>query len=278
MRNKALLAAGLFVLQNHGAFAHVTLAEPRADTGSDYLAQFHVGHGCGDSPTIALRVEIPAGIRTWQPQAKPGWTVGRAANAAIWQGGSAGAHVAETFAVRMHLPNVPGQLVFPATQTCESGVEHWSEVAQPGPNAPPLKRPAPVLTLASPDMGRPSSAADLVLKDGWMRSLPAGLPAGGYFTLHNSGSKDRVLTDAASPGCGMLMLHRSDDKGGMTAMNDVSEVNIPAGGTLKFAPGGYHLMCMDARLKIGSTVPVTLRFRDGATLQTQFAVRDASGK
>jgi copper(I)-binding protein len=278
MRSRTLLVAGLSLLINHSAFAHVTLVEPRADAGSDYLAQFRVGHGCGDAPTIALRVEIPKNIRTWEPQAKTGWTMGRDGNAVIWKGGSAGAHVAETFAVHMHLPNVSGQLVFPATQTCESGVEHWSEVAQPGSNTQPLKHPAPLLTLVGQDAAGPPSTADLVLKDGWMRSLPAGLPAAGYFSLHNGGSKDRVLTDAASPACGMLMLHRSDDKGGMTAMDDVSEVSIPAGGTLTFAPGGYHLMCMDAHLKVGSTVPVTLRFRDGTTLQTQFAVRNAAGK
>ena len=278
MRNKVLLAAGLFLLQNHGAFAHVTLTQPRADSGSDYLAQFRVGHGCGDSPTIALRIELPPGIRTWQPQAKAGWTMERNGNAVIWRGGSAGPHTPETFAVQMQLPNVAGQLVFPATQTCESGVERWSEVAQPGSNAPPLQRPAPLLTLVARDAGKPAAATGLVLEDGWMRALPAGLPAAGYFILHNGGSKDRVLTDAASPACGMLMLHRSDDKGGMTAMSDVSEASIPAGGTLKFAPGGYHLMCMDAHLKVGSTVPVTLRFRDGATLEAQFAVRNASGK
>ena len=49
---------------------------------------------------------------------------------------------------------------------------------------------------------------------------------------------------------------------------------VPAHGTLKFAPHGYHLMCMkpSADMKAGNRVPVTLRFKDGATLTGQFAV------
>jgi copper(I)-binding protein len=123
-------------------------------------------------------------------------------------------------------------------------------------------------------------AADLVVQNAWIRALPSSVPSGGYFTLHNGGTKLVVLTGAESPGCGMLMLHKSEDKGGMSAMMDVSELPIPAGETLKFAPGGYHLMCMDARpvIKPGATVPVTLNFKDGGKLTVPFAVRNASGQ
>ncbi len=41
----------------------------------------------------------------------------------------------------------------------------------------------------------------------------------------------------------MLMLHQSSNKGGMSGMDMVDKVIVPAGGTVRFAPGGYHLMC-----------------------------------
>lgn len=122
--------------------------------------------------------------------------------------------------------------------------------------------------------------AALDLRDGWFRALPPSLPSGAYFTLRNGGSKAVTLTGANSPACGMLMLHRSENQGGMGTMTGVSAAEVPAGGELRFAPGGYHLMCMDAKpvLKPGARVPVTLTFRDAPPLTAQFDVRNAAGK
>lgn len=116
------------------------------------------------------------------------------------------------------------------------------------------------------------------VSNGWFRKLPANLPAAGYFTLHNGGSKTISLTSASSPACGMLMLHVSENMGGMMHMNDVSGVDVAPGATVAFAPGGYHLMCMKPALTLGAKVPVTLQFLDGSKLQAEFIVRDANGK
>jgi periplasmic copper chaperone A len=131
-----------------------------------------------------------------------------------------------------------------------------------------------------------SVAADLTVTNAWMRALPASVPSGGYFILHNLGNNPAVLTGASSPACGMLMLHKTSNMNGTSAMSgmarmdDVSEVEVPARGTLSFSPGGYHLMCMNASalLKPGAAIPVTLTFRDGSSLKVSFAVRNAAGK
>lgn len=126
----------------------------------------------------------------------------------------------------------------------------------------------------------PAFAADIQVSDAWMRALPAKLPAAGYFTLHNTGAKEVALTGASSGACGMLMLHKSTEHGGMGSMEDVQSVTVPAGGTIKFAPGGYHLMCMDPTpaVKPGAKVAVELSFADGARLSADFAVKNAQGK
>jgi hypothetical protein len=123
-----------------------------------------------------------------------------------------------------------------------------------------------------------AQADGLTVSDAWIRALPSSVPSGGYFTLHNGTAKPVTLTTAQSPACGMLMLHKSDSMSGMSSMDDVSEVIVPAGGTVKFAPGGYHLMCMEATVKPGQRVPVTLNFRGGAKVTAVFAVRNAAGK
>ena len=139
---------------------------------------------------------------------------------------------------------------------------------------------APVLLVAAP-AAHAADAKDLVLKDGWFRTLPGNLPAGGYFTLHNGGTAVATLTGAESRACGMLMLHKSESEGGAMKMVDVASVPVPVGADITFAPGGYHLMCMDtksAMMKPGATVPVTLDFADGSKVKADFAVKNARGQ
>jgi len=128
----------------------------------------------------------------------------------------------------------------------------------------------------APAIAAPPNAT---VSDAWIRALPASVPSGGYFTLHNNGSAPLKLTGASSPACGMLMLHKSEDMGGMMHMDDMTTIDVPAKGTLKFAPGGYHLMCMDATsaIKPGNTVDVTLQFAGGAALTAKFIVKNAAG-
>ena len=123
-------------------------------------------------------------------------------------------------------------------------------------------------------------AGDLSVTGDWIRVLPMQLPAAGYFDLRNAGRSEVVLTGASSPACGMLMLHRSVEANGVSKMEDVDRIAIKARTTLAFAPGGFHLMCMDPTnaLKPGVTVPVTLDFADGTSLSAPFAVRNANGK
>lgn len=128
-------------------------------------------------------------------------------------------------------------------------------------------------------LASPAHATDTVMvKDGWFRSLPANLPAGGYFTLHNGGTAPIKLTGAESPACSMIMLHKSEERNGTGTMVEVPSIDVPASGDLTFAPGGYHLMCMNPKMKPGTMVKVTLEFADGTQAISDFAVKNAAGK
>lgn|SRR5690348_7893294 len=135
------------------------------------------------------------------------------------------------------------------------------------------------LTLAALLLSSPAYGTDLMITDAWIRAMPGHLPAAGYFTIRNGGRDPVSLSGASSPACGMLMLHRSSSDNGMSSMSDVESIAIPAGGTMRFAPGGYHLMCMDPKpLMHGARVPITLQFSNGRTLATTFLVKDARGR
>ncbi len=111
-----------------------------------------------------------------------------------------------------------------------------------------------------------AAAADVSVSNPWFRYLLPSLPAAGYATLHNSGSADETVTAAASPACGSIMLHQSQDSSGTAMMMGVPSITIPAGGEVAFAPGGYHLMCMQPKMHPGDKVMITLTLQPQGTL------------
>ena len=73
----------------------------------------------------------------------------------------------------------------------------------------------------------------------------------------------------------MVELHRSVIANGVSTMRPAGDQVIPAGGMLRIAPGGLHLMLMQPKreLKIGDTVRFRLRFADGSALDVEAKVR-----
>lgn len=144
-------AAFLLLVGAAPAAAHVALAETSAPAGSYSVATFRAGHGCGDAPTVAITVAVPAAVVTARPQPKPGWTIevarsGEKVTAITWKGGLLPADQFDAFALLLHLPDALGALAFPVTQTCTGAVAKWD---QP-PGGDP-RFPAPVLTVVAPD-------------------------------------------------------------------------------------------------------------------------------
>lgn len=121
------------------------------------------------------------------------------------------------------------------------------------------------------------AALPITITNAWFRYLMPEIPAGGYMTLKNTSSEPVVLTGASSPACGMMMLHRTEQVGGLDRMVAAGKVVVPAHATVSFAPGGYHIMCMHPQMRTGGNVPVTLLFADGSKVQLPFTVYGAGG-
>jgi len=127
--------------------------------------------------------------------------------------------------------------------------------------------------VAGPALAQPA----VTIAKPWMRYLLPNVPAAGYMVVQNNRGSDITITGAASPDCGMLMLHESTDSSGMAMMMDVPTITVPAHGSVTFAPGGYHLMCMQPAMKVGGQVPVTLTLGDGTKLAATLPVYGAQG-
>lgn len=142
-----------------------------------------------------------------------------------------------------------------------------------------MKRCALLLaSLLVAGLAHAGQAAQVTASHAWIRVLPGSLPAGAYVVLHNDGDKPVALTGAAAPAYGETMLHESSSVGGVNRMRMIAALPIPAHATQALAPGGYHLMLMDAKRPVqpGDTVHVTLKFGDGSTLPVDFLARPAS--
>jgi uncharacterized protein YcnI len=147
--------------------AHVTLEQREAAVAAPYKAVLRVPHGCGDSPTVKLRVRIPEGVIGVKPMPKPGWqleivkgkydhpyklfhaTVSEGAREITWTGrlpdDNYDEFVLSTYLAGDLRPDTV--LYFPVVQECETGVHRWIEIPEPGKAAGELPEPAPGLKL-----------------------------------------------------------------------------------------------------------------------------------
>lgn len=159
-----LFAACLLV---PSAQAHVTLERQEAAIGGSYKAVFRVPHGCGESPTVKIRVRIPEGVIGVKPMPKAGWqletvkakydkpykmyhsTLTEGVREVSWTGRLPDDNYDE-FVLSTYLTDdlKPGTvLYFPVVQDCEKGVHRWIEIPEPGKSAGDLAEPAPGVKL-----------------------------------------------------------------------------------------------------------------------------------
>ncbi|TIX98502.1 MAG: copper chaperone PCu(A)C, partial [Mesorhizobium sp.] len=117
---------------------------------------------------------------------------------------------------------------------------------------------------------------DLEIGHPWSRATPPGAKvAGGYFTVTNTGSSPDRLLSISSEISAKAELHEMDVGDGVMAMRPVTGgLEVPAGGKVALAPGGYHLMFVGLKRqpKQGETFPATLIFEKAGTVTVDFAV------
>lgn len=115
------------------------------------------------------------------------------------------------------------------------------------------------------------------VKNAWIRWLPANAPSGGYMTLTNTGASPLTLIGADSVAFGQVSFHQTHMKNGVSEMTAASALTVAPQSSLRFEPGGYHLMLMQPKqaLHPGDHVRITLRFAGGQSFEALFDVRAA---
>ena len=101
-----------------------------------------------------------------------------------------------------------------------------------------------------------------------------------YFSVSNSGQKDDILLEIKTPGeiAKSASIHDVIHDGDMMRMREVTHgKKIPAGSTIKFQPGGSHIMLegLPKPLKLDDKFTIELVFKNAGNVLVEIWVEDA---
>ena len=122
-------------------------------------------------------------------------------------------------------------------------------------------------------------AQEVAVKEAWVRATVPGQKATGAF-MELTAKDDAVLVAASSPVAEAVEIHEMQLDDNIMRMRLVPRLDLPAGKSVEFRPGGYHVMLLDLKetLRRGDIVPVTLKVegRDGrlVSIEVKAVVRD----
>lgn len=154
-----------------------------------------------------------------------------------------------------------------------------SVLAQPAPaTAPPVASPPTSVAAPSPVAPVPPAAPAVMAHGAYVREVPPGATVtAAFLMLHNPGPTARALVAASSPAARTVQLHQHIDDHGVMRMRQVERIDVPAGGMVELAPGGYHIMMIDLvrPLARGETVALALQFDDGTVVNVDAPVQAA---
>ena len=120
--------------------------------------------------------------------------------------------------------------------------------------------PQPEASEAAADA--PDAPPGITLSDARIQlPLVSGRPAAAYFTVSQANGAPRKVVGVAVEMAGRAEMHET--RGG--TMAPVSEVEVGPGKTIKFAPGGYHVMLfdLDPKLRFTKDAELTVTFDGG---------------
>jgi periplasmic copper chaperone A len=174
-------ATGALTLALAGsAGAHITANPGEAPSDGYATVSFEVPHGCEESPTTQVRIQIPPSVPSVTPGVHPLWDVSTKEGKkervelhgeTITRGVSEVTYTAkrplppdrlDSFPISLKLPaGEEGESIyFPAIQHCEKGQTRWIQIPAEGESAEELEEPAPAVVLTAAEGGHGGAAAD----------------------------------------------------------------------------------------------------------------------
>jgi len=123
--------------------------------------------------------------------------------------------------------------------------------------------------------GAMAADAALEVQAAWARATVKGQMATGAFMMLTA-KTDGKLVGVVSPAAGVVQVHEMKMEGGVMKMAEVKGgLALPAGQAVELKPGGYHVMLMDLKQPLlkGSTLPLTLVFKDAKDVESRMEIK-----
>ncbi|MBI4293347.1 MAG: copper chaperone PCu(A)C [Betaproteobacteria bacterium] len=116
--------------------------------------------------------------------------------------------------------------------------------------------------------------AQLEVESAWARATVRGQKTSAAY-MHLKSAQGATLVGAESPVARIVELHemRMDDN--VMRMRAVPKLDLPAGKTIEFKPGGFHFMLIDLKQPLGKgdSVPITLKIEGKDNTLRQLEVK-----
>ena len=118
-------------------------------------------------------------------------------------------------------------------------------------------------------------APALIVMDAWIRQVPGSDVAAAYLTLRNPTTRPITLVGIESPLAEHAMIHETKTVAGQSQMRPHEQLLVGPGATIKFEPGGLHVMLHGLKqpVAVGQSVPLVLLLADGGKMQVAAVVR-----
>lgn len=119
-------------------------------------------------------------------------------------------------------------------------------------------------------------AAQVQVENAWVQlSPPAATVNAAYMQIHNPQPRSQTIIGFDADCCATAMLHQTRKEGDKVVMDHLDYLVIPAQANAQLAPGGLHIMLMDAKeeLTLESKVKITFSFNDGSTQDIELDVK-----
>ena len=120
---------------------------------------------------------------------------------------------------------------------------------------------------------RPVAEHQLLFEDAWVRAMPPGsMMTAGFGRLVNDSSEDFEIIAYTSPQFGDVSLHQTVMENGLSRMDEIPALAIPAGSEIELAPGSYHLMFMRPTQEHTDVVEVHIEVAGGGRFSFELPV------
>jgi copper(I)-binding protein len=127
-----------------------------------------------------------------------------------------------------------------------------------------------VVFLALSALGLSLAQAEVAVNQPWARATVEGQPSTGAF-MELKADADTRLVAADSAVADQTQIHEMAMQNDIMRMRQISGLDLPAGKTVKLAPGGNHVMLLGLKqqLKEGEHIVLKLVFERGGQRETQ---------